>query len=122
MAWVDSQMEKGDTTAVERLFWKDAGLTDEQRFHLATMLAFNFHRMDPRMLARIILGLPRGEASDRLLWRFLGYWSSSDADDALRFMAALPADRLNTCGLLQNAAGFAIARLPAERALAITAR
>ncbi len=121
MDWVRSQMEKGDITAAERLFWKDAGLTDEQRLDMAKVLLSNFRRMDPRVVARILLGLPRGDQTDRLLWRFLSDWSNYDADDALRFIEVLPADRLNTVGVLHNSAsGFV--RLPAQRVLALASR
>lgn len=121
MEWVRSRMENSDPIAAERLLSEDAGLTDEQRVSLAQELARNFRRMDPRVLARIILGLPHGEVSDRLLWRFVADWSASNAEDALRFVEALPADRLNTVGVLQNAA-FGLIRLPAERVLAFAAR
>ncbi|MBE7497520.1 MAG: hypothetical protein HS117_21455 [Verrucomicrobiaceae bacterium] len=117
MDWVRTQMDKGDTTAAERLFHQDAGLTDDQRLDLAKALASNFRRMDPRVLARIILGLPRGEKADHLFWRFIADWCSYDAEDALRFIELLPSDRLNTTGVLHNAA-FGLCRLPAERVLA----
>jgi len=108
MDWVRAQMEKGDTTAAERL-------------DLAKVLVNNFRRMDPRVIASIILGLPRGEESDHLLWSFITDWSISDAEEALRFIEALPSDRMNTIGVLQNAA-FGLTRLPAERVLAFAAK
>lgn len=117
MDWVRAQMEKGDTTAAERLFWKDAGLTDEQRLDLAKVLVSNFRRMDPRVVARILLGLPSGNG---LLWQFFSQWSGSDAEGALLFIEALPADRLNTVGVLQSSA-FGLAGLPAERVTSFAA-
>ncbi len=121
MQWVRSQMEKGDATAAERLFQSDAGLTAEQHLALAQELAKNFRRMDPRVLARIILGLPRGDVSNRLLWRLVTDWSASDAEDALRFIETLPADRLNSVGVLTNSA-YGLSKLPAERVLAFAAK
>lgn len=121
MEWVRARMQKGDTTAAERLFHHDAGLSDEQRLGLARDLMQNARRMDPRVLARIILGLPRGQAADHLLWRLVADWSASDAEDALLFIETLPADRLNTVGVLTNSA-FGLSRLPAERVLALAAR
>jgi hypothetical protein len=121
MEWVRAQMEKGDTTAAERLFHKDAGLTDDQRLSLAKELVSNFRRQHPRVLARILMSLPRGEASDRLLWSFLSQWCAQDADDALHFIEALPTDRLNSMGVLHQAA-FGLATLPAERVAAFAAR
>lgn len=118
--WVRAQLEKGDATAAERLFRKEAGLTDEQRMGLASALAQQFRRMDPRVLARIILGLPRGPQSDHLFWRLIADWCSYDAEDALRFIELLPADRLNTVGVLHNAAS--ICCLPADRVLAFASR
>jgi hypothetical protein len=121
MEWIRAQMEKGDTTAAEQYFRKEAGLTDEQRLALATVLVGDFRRVEPRMVARILLGLPRGQAADHLLWGFLSNWSNYDADDALRFIEILPSDRLNTVGVLHNSAsGFV--RLPAERVLAFASR
>lgn len=120
MEWVRAQMEKGDTTASERFFRKDAGLTDEQRLSLARELVQNGRRMDPRVLARIVMSLPRGDESDRLLWRLVSDWCSYDAEDALRFIEVLPADRLNTAGILVNSA-FGLGDLPAERLLAFAA-
>ena len=120
MEWVRAQMEKGDTTAAERFFRKDAGLTDEQRLSLARELVQNGRRMDPRVLARIVMSLPRGDESDRLLWRLVSDWCSYDAEDALRFIEVLPADRLNTAGILVNSA-FGLADLPVERLLAFAA-
>ncbi|MBL9130439.1 MAG: hypothetical protein JNG86_04520, partial [Verrucomicrobiaceae bacterium] len=55
MEWIRAQMEKGDTTAAELFFRKDAGLTDEQRMALARQLVQNGRRMDPRVLARIVM-------------------------------------------------------------------
>lgn len=121
MEWVRSQMQKGDTTAAERLFRQNVGLSDEQRLGLARELMQNARRMDPRVLARIILGLPRGEDADKLLWRLVTDWSANDAEAALLFIETLPADRLNTVGVLTNAA-FGLSRLPAERVLALAAR
>lgn len=121
MDWVRQQMQSDDTAAAERLFRKDAGLTERQRMGLAQELGRDFRRQHPHVLAGIILGLPPGEAADRLLWRFIADWSASDAEDALRFIEALPADRLNTTGVLTNAA-FGLARLPADRVLAFAAR
>lgn len=121
MEWIRAQMQKGDTTAAERLFQKAAGLTDEQRLALATVLVGDFRRVEPRVVARILLGLPRGQAADHLLWGFLSNWSNYEADDALRFIEVLPSDRLNTVGVLHNSAsGFV--RLPAERVLAFASR
>jgi hypothetical protein len=121
MEWVRIQMEKGDVTAAERLFQSDAGLSAEQRLAMAQELVKNARRMDPRLLARIILGLPRSDASDRLLWRLVSDWSTNDAEDALRFIETLPADRLNTAGVLTNSA-FGLSKLPAERVLAFAAQ
>lgn len=121
MEWIRAQMQKGDTTAAERLFQKEAGLTDEQRLALATVLVGDFRRVEPRVVARILLGLPRGDQADHLLWGFLSNWSNYDADDALRFIEVLPSDRLNCAGVLHNSAsGFV--RLPAERVLAFASR
>ena len=121
MEWIRAQMEKGDTTAAEQLFRKEAGLTDEQRLDLAKVIVGDFRRMDPRMIARILLGLPRGQEADYLFWGFLSNWSNYEADDALRFIELLPADRLNTVGVLHNSAsGFV--RLPAELVLAFASR
>lgn len=122
MEWVRAQMKIGDTTAAERLFHKDAGLTDDQRLELAKALLIsnNFRRMDPRVLARIVFGLPSGEESDRLLWRLISDWSLDDAEGALRFLEALPSDRLNSQGVLSNAYGLVY--LPAERVLAFAAK
>ncbi len=120
MEWIRAQLEKGDTTAAELFFRKDAGLTDEQRMALARELVQNGRRMAPRVLARIVMNLPRGDESDHLLWRFVSDWCSYDAEDALRFIEVLPADRLNTGGILVNSA-FGIAQLPAERVLAFAA-
>lgn len=121
MEWVRAQMRKGDTTAAERLFRQDAGLTDEQRLGLARELVQNARRMDPHVLARIILGLPRGQAADTLLWRLVSDWSTNDAESALLFIETLPPDRLNTVGVLTNSA-FGLSRLPAERVLALAAK
>lgn len=121
MAWIRAQLAKGDTTAAEQLFRRDAGLTDEQCLALATVLVGDFRRVEPRVVARILLGLPRGQEADRLLWRFLSDWSNYEADDALRFIELLPSDRLNCAGVLHNSAsGFV--RLPAERVLAFASR
>ena len=117
MEWIRAQMEKGDTTAAERLFRKEAGLTDEQRLALAKVLVGDFRRVEPRVVARILLGLPRGQEADHLFWSFLSNWSNYEADDALRFIEMLPSDRLNTVGVLHNSA-CGIVRLPAERVLA----
>lgn len=119
--WVRAQRQKGDASAAERLFREDAGLTDAQRLGLARELMQDSRRMDPRVLARIILGLPRGQPSDTLLWRLVTEWSSADAEAALLFIETLPADRLNTVGVLTNAA-FGLSLLPAERVLALAAR
>ena len=121
MEWVRARMQNGDTTAAERFFRRDAGLTDEQRLGLARELMQNARRMDPNVLARIILGLPRGEAADRLLWRLVTDWSANDAEAALLFIETLPPDRLNTVGVLTNSA-FGLSLLPAERVLALAAR
>jgi hypothetical protein len=119
--WVRAQRQKGDVSAAERLFREDAGLTDAQRLGLARELMQDSRRMDPRVLARIILGLPRGQASDTLLWRLVSDWSTNDAEAALLFIETLPADRLNTVGVLTNSA-FGLSLLPAERVLALAAK
>ncbi len=121
MEWVRAQMQKGDTTAAERFFRQGTDLTDEQRLVLAKELVQNGRRMDPHVLARIILGLPRGQAADRLLWRLVSDWSTNDAESALVFIETLPPDRLNSVGVLTNSA-FGLAQLPAERVLALAAK
>ena len=121
MEWVRAQMQKSDTTAAERFFRQGTDLTDEQRIGLAQQLVQNSRRMDPHVLARIILGLPRGQAADRLLWSLVSDWSTNDAETALRFIESLPPDRLNSVGVLTNSA-FGLSRLPAERVLALAAK
>jgi len=121
MEWVRAQMQKGDTTATERFFRQGTDLTDEQRLGLAKELVQNARRMDPHVLARIILGLPRGQAADRLLWSLVSDWSTIDAEAALLFIETLPPDRLNSVGVLTNSA-FGLSRLPAERVLALAAK
>lgn len=121
MEWVRAQMQKGDTTAAERFFRQGTDLTDEQRLGLAKELVQNARRMDPHVLARIILGLPRGQAADTLLWRLVSDWSTNDAEAALLFIETLPPDRLNSVGVLTNSA-FGLSRLPAERVLALAAK
>jgi hypothetical protein len=120
MEWVRAQMAKGDTTAARRLFSQDAGLTDGERLEMAQELVRNARRLDPRVLARIILGLPRGKDADRMLWQLVAHWSMSDAEEALHFIETLPAERLNTAGVLHNAHGLSL--LPAERLLAFASR
>ena len=119
--WVRAEMRKGNLNAAELLFRHDAGLTPEQRLALAKELVRDFRRHDPRSLGRIVLGLPRGDESDHLLWNLIATWSGADAEGVLRFIEALPADRLNTVGVLQNAA-WGLCRLPADRVLAFAAR
>ena len=121
MEWVRTQMKKGDTTAAERLFWNVAGLSDEQRIALAKELLTtnNFRRLDPRVLARIVFGLPSGKETDPLIWRLISEWSLDDAEGALHFLETLPADQLNAQGVLNNAYGLAY--LPSERVLAFAA-
>jgi len=121
MEWVRAQMQKGDTTAAERFFRQGTDLSDEQRLSLARELVQNARRMDPHVLARIILGLPRGQAADMLLWRLVSDWSTNDAEAALLFIETLPPDRLNSVGVLTNSA-FGLSRLPAERVLALAAK
>lgn len=121
MEWVREQMRRGDTGAVERLFHSEAGLTEAERLGLAKELVANSRRLDPRVLARVILGLPRGDEANLLLFRLIADWSGSDAEDALRFLETLPADRLNTVGVLHNA-GFGLARLPVERVMGLAGR
>ena len=121
MEWVRSEMRLGRVNAAEDLFFTSAGLTDDQRFAVAKELVNSFRRMDPWMLSRVVLSLPRGEQSDRLLWSLVSTWSGEDAEGALRFIEALPADRLNTVGVLQNAA-WGLCRLPADRVLAFAAQ
>lgn len=119
--WVRAEMRKGNLNAVEVLFRHDAGLTSEQRLALAKELVRDFRRHDPRSLGRIVLGLPPSEEADHLLWNLIATWSGEDAEGVLRFIEALPADRLNTVGVLQNAA-WGLCRLPADRVLAFAAR
>jgi hypothetical protein len=121
MEWVRAQMQSGDTSAAERFFRQGTDLTDEQRLGLARELVQNARRMDPHVLARIILGLPRGQASDTLLWRLVSDWSTNDAESTLLFIETLPPDRLNSVGVLTNSA-FGLSRLPAERVLALAAK
>ncbi|MBK8095128.1 MAG: hypothetical protein IPK32_24950 [Verrucomicrobiaceae bacterium] len=120
MEWLRSQMEKGDATAAQRLFYKDAGLSEDQRLGLAKELVINFRRQHPRVLASILLGLQRGEAADRLLYRFLSNWCSYDAEEALQFIEALPSDRLGA--YMFRDIGFGLSKLPAERSLAFVAK
>jgi hypothetical protein len=110
MEWVRAQMQSGDTSAAERFFRQGTDLTDEQRLGLARELVQNARRMDPHVLARIILGLPRGQASDTLLWRLVSDWSTNDAESTLLFIETLPPDRLNSVGVLTNSA-FGLSRL-----------
>jgi hypothetical protein len=119
--WVRAEMRKGNLNAVELLFRHDAGLTPEQRLALAKELVRDFRRYDPRSLGRIVLGLPPSEEADHLLWTLIATWSGADAEGVLHFIEALPADRLNTVGVLQNAA-WGLCRLPADRVLAFAAR
>jgi hypothetical protein len=121
MDWVRQEMRRGNVTAAELLFCHDAGLTPEQRLALAKELVRDFRRHDPRTLARIVLGLPRSQEADHLLWSLVATWSGEDAEGALRFIEALLADRLNTVGVLQNTA-WGLCRLPAERVLAFAAQ
>ncbi len=121
MDWVRKEISQGNTSAAERLFRHDAGLTPEQRLALAKELVRDFRRHDPRTLARIVLGLPPSQAVDHLLWSLIATWGGEDVEGALRFIEALPADRLNTIGVLQNAA-WGLCRLPAERVLAFAAQ
>lgn len=119
--WVWAEMRKGNLNAVELLFRHDAALTLEQRLALAKELVRDFRRHDPRSLGRIVLGLPRSDEADRLLWTLIATWSGADAEGVLCFIEALPADRLNTVGVLQNAS-WGLCRLPAGRVLAFAAR
>jgi len=119
--WVRAEMRKGNLNAAELLFRHDAGLTPEQRLALAKELVRDFRRHDPRSLGRIVLGLPPSEEADHLLWNLIATWSGADAEGVLRFIEALPADRLNSVGVLQNAA-WGLCRLPADRVLAFAAR
>ncbi|MBK8038904.1 MAG: hypothetical protein IPK22_17500 [Verrucomicrobiaceae bacterium] len=121
MDWVRKEMRQGNTSAAELLFRSEAGLTLEQQLALAKELVRDFRRHDPRTLARIVLGLPRCQEADHLLWSLISTWSGEDAEGALRFIEALPADRLNTVGVLQNAS-WGLCRLPAERVLAFAAQ
>lgn len=120
MEWIKRQMEAGRFEAADLLFRPDAGLSQEQRFELAENLVRQYRRMEPWMLGRILLSLPPGDSTTRLLSLLVTDWCGDDADDALRFMETMPADRLNTI-LLENAA-FGLARLPAERVLAFAAK
>lgn len=122
MEWVRAQMKKGDTTAAERLFWNVAGLSEEQRIALAKELLTtnNFRRMDPRVLARIVFGLPSGKETDPLIWRLISEWSLDDSEGALLFLETLPADKLNAQGVLNNAYGLVY--LPPDRVLAFAAK
>lgn len=120
MEWVRGRLEKGDFGAAELLFRPGAGLTEAQRLELAEQLVRQYRKMDPRVLARIVLSLPEGAAATRAANQLFTQWCADDADDALRCLETLPADRLNTI-LLHNA-GFGLARLPAERLLAFAAR
>lgn len=121
MDWVRKEISQGNTSAAELLFRSEAGLTPEQHLALAKELVRDFRRHDPRTLARIVLGLPQSQEADHLLWNLISTWSGEDAEGALRFIEALPADRLNTVGVLQNAA-WGLCRLPAERVLAFAAQ
>lgn len=113
-------MEAGRFEAAELLFRQDAGLSEAQRLELAEALVSQYRRMDPRVLGRILLSLPPGDATTRLLSRLLTDWCSDDADDALRFLETMPADRLNTI-MLHNA-GFGLSQLPTMRVVQFAAK
>lgn len=121
MEWLRSERSQGNAGAAEQMFRLDAGLTLEQRAALAKALVNDFRHQEPWVLARIVMGLPRGSESDRLLWSLVATWSSEDAEEAVCFIETLPADRLNDVGVLQNA-GFGLCKLPAERVLAFAAK
>lgn len=121
MEWVRKEISQGNPSAAELLFRSEAGLTSEQRLAVAKELVRDFRRHDPRTLARIVLGLPRCQEADHLLWNLIATWSGEDAEGVLRFIEALPADRLNTVGVLQSAS-WGLCRLPAERVLAFAAQ
>lgn len=122
MEWVKTQMEAGNPAAAELLFHKDAGLTDAQREQLANELvrSHSYRRMNPRVLARILLSLPPGNATTRALNEFFSQWCGDDAEDALRYLETMPADRLNT--ILLTYASFGLTRLPAERVAAFAGK
>ncbi len=108
MDWVRQETRRSNFTAAELLFRHDARLTSEQQLARAKDLVRYFRRHDPRTLARIVLGLPRSQEADHLLWNLISTWGGEDAEGVLRFIEALPADRLNTIGVLQNAAWGAV--------------
>lgn len=113
LEWVWGQMDKGDAAAAETLFLKNAGTTEEQRGQIAQQLVQNFRRFDPRVLARIVLSLPRGQTADMVLNELISEWSRYDSEEVLHFLETLPADRVNNVVLVR--AAFGLARLPAER-------
>lgn len=119
LEWVWSRMDKGDVAAAETLFLKEANITDEQRGQIALQLLQNFRRFDPRVLARIVLSLPRGKTADMALNKLISEWSRYDSEDVLRFLETLPEDRVNSVQL--TSAAFGLARLPAERVAAFAA-
>ncbi|GEP41610.1 hypothetical protein BGE01nite_09010 [Brevifollis gellanilyticus] len=120
MEWVKRQMEKGDFEAAELLFRQEAGLTLEQRLDMAEQLLRNYRRMEPRVLARLLLSLPEGDARSRMLNQLFFQWASDDADDAMRCLEGMPAEQLKKFPLHNT--GLGLSRLPAERVLAFAAK
>jgi len=113
LEWIWRRMEKGDAAAAETLFLNSAGTTEEQRGQIALELVKNFRRFDPRVLARIVLSLPRSQTADIALNRLISEWSRYDSEEILLFLETLPEDRINNVLSLSTAA-FALAQLPAE--------
>ncbi len=120
MEWVKREMEKGHFEAAEVLFRPEAGLMLEQRLDLAENLVRNYRRTDPRVLARVLLSLPEGEARSRMLNQLFYQWAADDADDAMRCLEAMPAEQLKRFPLHNTGLGLSL--LPAERVLAFAAK
>jgi hypothetical protein len=118
--WVVRRMDQGDDVAAELLFTRNSDLTDEQRGQLALELIRLFPRIDPWVLARIVLNLPRSHQANCALNSLIAEWSRYDSEGVLRFLEMLPEDRVNS--ILAATAAMSLARLPAERVTTFASR
>ncbi len=118
--WVDERLRSGRGGEVEALFRPEAGLSESLRLELAQTLMKEYRRMDPHVLGRILLRLPRGKEADRALNELFWKWALDDAEECLRFLEILPTEQLNS--LVLHNAGLSLSLLPAERLIAFARR
>ena len=112
MVWMSQRWREGRADLALAAFRAEPELGVRQQ--IAQNFAMTAWYNDPHLIAQLIFTLPEDEHSDRMLSYLLESWAGADPEEAFRFYAKLPANRLNVETLQRDVSRYFTALAPAE--------